>query len=245
MTYEIHNLLRASLYNGEKDKWNELCSRQNVEVWKNDILLKMIQEQGKQKYYSESHLQLLKYILQNNILPPQSYIEYQKSKQWITTFIDKKYPWFICNSWNHLSPNYIYHLYEESLYNFHMENLYELCNNMLIENLWISDFWLNAYHVKKFVHKIKKKNDICFIKENLRYFPFENIEKTIIFGEEIIGNSSLFKVFIYNSNLDNIFFLKIIIKKHNVSLLKWFIKNKSIHLAKRNCFNLLYKISKL
>ena len=60
MAYEIHNLLRASLYNGEKETWNELCYSKNVEVWKNDILVKMIQEQGKNKYYSESHLQLLK-----------------------------------------------------------------------------------------------------------------------------------------------------------------------------------------
>ena len=97
MAYEIHNLLRASLYNGEKDKWNELCYSKNVDVWKNDILLKMIQEKSN-KSNNNNHLLLLKQILEDNIFPPKSYIEYKKNILWITTLTENNYPWYVCNS---------------------------------------------------------------------------------------------------------------------------------------------------
>ena len=91
----------------------------------------------------------LKRAIQDCIEEDRAYWSDEMCAEWIEVVVEHSLPWFICNSWNHLSCANVQRLYDESLRQYHTSNIHQLLRSGLVES-WSSTFWDGSNNTNHF-----------------------------------------------------------------------------------------------
>ena len=86
------------------------------------------------------HYELVRNLLDASTTSNYAYWDEDRIKRWIDMLVERQYPWFVCKSWNHLTPVAISILHECSLFHHHSSNLHKLLHQGLIEHLWRAEW---------------------------------------------------------------------------------------------------------
>lgn len=114
-----------------------------LDVWENDTMLTWVTK-GPTSHAKRCeafpnvtlHYELVRNLLDASTTSNYVYWDEDRIKRWIDMLVERQYPWFVCKSWNHLTPVAISILHECSLFHHHSSNLHKLLHQGLIEHLW-------------------------------------------------------------------------------------------------------------
>lgn len=249
--------LKKILFSGSNDwekEYQLICRKYNVNILKDGILLTWIMEDelksGKDR--SDSYYRNLKNMIDASFTTLYEYWTKEVVKNWISIFVQQKYPWILCNSWSHLSGEYFEFLLEQSLLHFHVSNLFQITKNYPMITFWNSNFWKNQFNVNNFFYRrgrFMKREFVSLIKHLASDMDkIDNNNINIIKQSLVKTNSPLFKVFVehfYQTNTCSssiIYWLNTIISESNVNLLKWWVSKFKMNINYEEWYHLFVTV---
>ena len=242
--------------NGWEKEYQLICRKYNLNILKDGLLLAWIKDDelksGKER--SDIYYHNLKNIIGASFTTLYEYWTKEVVHEWISTFVQKKYPWFLCNSWIHLSEDYQSFLLEQSLLHYHVSNLFQLTKTTSMITFWNSNFWKNQLNVNNFFYqkgrfmKREFSKIIKYLSSEMDKIDKNNIE--IIKQSLVKTKSPLFKVLIEHfyqttpnpCSCSIIYWLESIISQNSVSFLKWWVSKFKMDLNYIGWYHLFVKV---
>ena len=173
---------------GKVEEFKAAAYTAKLNLWQDDIVYNWIaygphSHQERSEVYSNvtMHYELMRILLDASIASNYSFWDEDQMKRWIDMLVERKYPWFVCKSWNHLTPLAISFLHESSMFHHHASNLHKLLHQRLIGNLWeASDFMSSMTDQYSFFkQRPTGKRGAAWRRElngQFQYYPYDNIE---------------------------------------------------------------------
>lgn len=195
---------------GKVDEFKAAAYKAKLNLWQDDIVYYWIaygphshQKRSEEYENVTMHYELMRILLDASIVSNSSFWDEDQMKRWIDMLVEHKYPWFVCKSWNHLTPLAISFLHESSLFHHHSSNLHKLLHQRLIQNLWeASDFMSSMTDQYSFFkQRPTGKRGAAWRRElnsQFQYYPYDNVEyvKTTLKALVLSNQFSLLKTFV-------------------------------------------------
>lgn len=191
---------------------------------RNQHLLTWVRQPG-QRNYDE-----IKRCIHEHIELDRAYWGDDVCAEWIEMAVKLSFPWFVCNSWNHLSQTNVQLLYDMSLRGMHMSNIHQLLRNGLVE-CWSSSFWDDSTKVNDFFMRRNQAKHAKFIKRFVREYlsqrepwgdmtcaPFMNVLTSLVENER----DALLK-WLYDRTpcMRSLTFMQLLIVHQRIDLIQW------------------------
>ncbi len=251
--YRLKNLLFTGCSTWENE-YQLMCKKYNLNFIKDGILISWITDESLDttKDKSDSYYIILKNMIDASFKTMYEYWTNEVVKNWITIFVQKKYPWFLCSIWNKYSEEYLQFLLEQSLSQFHVSNLFQINKNHSFSYFWNSSFWKNNEQVTVFFKRkgrFMKRELRSLIKylasnlNNINNYYVDNIKESII-----KSNTSLFKIFIEEFYKTEpcpcalIYWINGVTSLNNVNLLEWWISNYKFKFTHEEWYELFVNV---
>lgn len=173
---------------GKVEEFKAAAYTAKLNLWQDDVVYNWIaygphSHKNRSEVYSNvtMHYELMRILLDATIASNYSFWDEDQIKRWIDMLVERKYPWFVCKSWNHLTPLAISFLHESSMFHHHSSNLHKLLHQRLIENLWEAPDFMSSMtdQYSFFKQRPTGKRAAAWRRElngQFQYYPYDNLE---------------------------------------------------------------------